>query len=175
MKNKCFWRHLVDLEVDLGAHWILKGSQNLSFLYKINKKGIQEGVLKKHDFWMDFQCQNGRPWGATTSISHYTCCKLKGFARSWQLMKNVYQKISQIIQKHSRGRSRDYFLWFLWTCLGAPICFLLLGSPKRRRQIHEKHLFPQKEPKTDTRGRSISYGGLLVILLIAGTGTATAT
>ena len=37
MNKKCFWRHFVDLEVDLGAHWILKGSQNLSFLCKINK------------------------------------------------------------------------------------------------------------------------------------------
>ena len=24
-------------------------------------------------------CQNGRPWGANTSISLYTCCKIRGF------------------------------------------------------------------------------------------------
>ena len=61
MKKEGFWSHLVDLGLDLGAHWILKGSPNLTFLCKINKKSIQEGVLTKHDFRMHFQCQNGRP------------------------------------------------------------------------------------------------------------------
>ena len=48
------WRRLVDFKSHVGAHWILKGSTNRPFSYKINikheKKGVQEGVLKKHDF-----------------------------------------------------------------------------------------------------------------------------
>ena len=52
------WRHLVDLGSRFGAHWILKGSPNRRFSYKINikfeKQNVQEGVLKQNDFWMDF-------------------------------------------------------------------------------------------------------------------------
>ena len=33
--------HLVDLEVDLGADWILNGLQNLSFFYKTNIKSTK--------------------------------------------------------------------------------------------------------------------------------------
>ena len=32
------WRHLVDLGSHFGAHWILKGSQNWQYSYKINIK-----------------------------------------------------------------------------------------------------------------------------------------
>ena len=55
---------LGDFGFDFGAHWILKGPNINRFRikqHKINTKGVQEGVLKKHDFQTDFDCQNGRP------------------------------------------------------------------------------------------------------------------
>ena len=42
--------------------------------YKIRKNGVQEGVLEKHDLWIDSWCQNGRLWDTKNTISHYICC-----------------------------------------------------------------------------------------------------
>ena len=52
----------------------------------LNQKKVSPGKrLEKHDFGKGFWCQNGRHWEAT-SISHYTCCNLRVFAGSWNLM-----------------------------------------------------------------------------------------
>ena len=51
-------RHLVDFGSHFGAHWVLKGphieQSFIKVIIKFEKKGVQEGVLKKHDFWMCF-------------------------------------------------------------------------------------------------------------------------
>ena len=39
--------HLIDLGSHFGARWSLKGLPNQSFSNKINRKRVQEGVLKK--------------------------------------------------------------------------------------------------------------------------------
>ena len=115
-ENKVFGCHLVDLRSQLGAYWILKGPQidhfrrRSTYNYKNKSTGRR---LEQIWFWMDFLCQNGRPWKAKTSISHYTCCNLRGFAGSWIAMTNASQKV---IQNHlkSEPRALKGLIFLIW-------------------------------------------------------------
>ena len=81
--------------------------------HRITIKGLKAGVLNKHDFRMDFWCQDGRPWEAKTSISRYTCCNLRGFAGSWDLIQNAVKKI---IHNHptSEPRAPKGLIFLIW-------------------------------------------------------------
>ena len=110
MLNEIFWHNLIDLGYHFGAHWSLKGSPNRPFWYEINIKS-QASVSRKafehtYYFWMDFWCQNERPWRAKTIISYYACCNLRDFAGSWNNMKIGCLKASTIDGNRSLERTR---------------------------------------------------------------------
>ena len=46
--------------------------------YKMMKNGVQECVLKKHEFSIDFRCQNERPEVVKVVFLHHACCNLRG-------------------------------------------------------------------------------------------------
>ena len=101
---------------------------------------------------MDFQCQNGRPWRAKTRILHYTCRNLRGFARSWKLMKNVCQKSSLIIQYRSRRRPR-MILYDFRTCLGAPISCIFWITKKAATNSNKSVCVPKVSKYLEKQGQ----------------------
>ena len=54
----------------------------------MTKDAVQEGVKQKHDFSIDFQCQNERPEIAKMRLSREACCNLAGWGGAQQLMKD---------------------------------------------------------------------------------------
>ena len=104
----------VRFRVPFWGHWILKGVPKSHFFninqHKMRKSEVPESVSKKHDFWMDFLCQNGRPWGVKTSISLDTCCKIRCFGVSQKGIEKESQKSSKMTSKSSFGVPPGPFL-----------------------------------------------------------------
>ena len=46
--------------------------------------------MKKHEFAMDFRCQNERSGMVKVMLVHHACCNLRGSGGSRKLMKNGY-------------------------------------------------------------------------------------
>ena len=105
-------RFLITFRRPLDFEAVPKPTKIAENIYRIIKKGVHEGVLKKHDFWMDVRCQNGWPSEAKTSISHYTCCKLRGFAGSWSFIINWAKKDLNHRESEPRvPRGWNFMIW----------------------------------------------------------------
>ena len=162
---------MVDLGFDLGAHTILQGSPNQCFSYKINiesQKGSPGRRFEQTWFLNGFWCQIRMPWETKTSISHYTCCNLRGFAGSSILMKNAPQKV---FQDHSKLEPRApkgwnflirgwcrfsilHFLGFLYPCGPAGT------QPGPNQDPTGTQLHPNWDPTAPRRGSTGDFGQL---------------
>ena len=62
--------------------WCHEGGPQIAFLdteaNKMRKNRVLDRVLKKHEFTIDFRCQNERPEVVTVVFLHYACCNLRG-------------------------------------------------------------------------------------------------
>ena len=57
LNSEGFWSHLVDLDslwCPQDFEGVRKSNISVKNQHKIQKKGLQEGVLEKHDFWIFF-------------------------------------------------------------------------------------------------------------------------
>ena len=115
----------------------------------------------KLDCRMDFQCQKKR-----ISISHYTCCKLRDSARSWNLMETDLPKALQINQNRSCGHTSVVFLWF-GECWDAPV---VLWFWDRAKVVQKSTLGCPKGGQPPIAGRSFQQRpqvpGRIYILVI---------
>jgi hypothetical protein len=73
----------------------------------MKKNDVQEGVLKKHEFSLDFQCQNEKPEIVKVKCLHHACCKLKGcvghkYDETW--VSKLHQKGGRIEPMGAHGR-----------------------------------------------------------------------
>jgi hypothetical protein len=71
---------------------------------KMKKKRVQERVSKKHEFSMDFRCQNGRLEMGKMRFAFDACCNLRGWG--WVMKfdeKWVYKWRQNVIKIEALG------------------------------------------------------------------------
>ena len=83
-------RYIFAEKLDFGSHfgspvdfeWGPKITFLVIMLEKTRKNDVREGVRKKHDFFMDFGCQNGRLWDTKIIFLLGTLVKNQDFGDS---------------------------------------------------------------------------------------------
>ena len=88
------------------------------------KKCFQEGVLNKHNFGR-FWCQNGTPWEAKTSISHYTCCNFLEVSMVHELWWKMQRKTPKSSKIGAAGAPTGLIFLILGRCR-----FYMLDFPR---------------------------------------------
>ena len=126
--------------------------------------------MKKHDFGMDFWCQNGRPWYARTNISHYNYyLQSMSFLAILKCEENWCQKMSPKRSKSiTLGASSRFFEIlerFIKIKFFDDLWLAKSWSPKsnkseRKLRRDDRHQTPPAEPRPSRgEGGSGGWGG----------------